>query len=150
MCQAIALPHTGVTVDALLFDRSFSWSLQAVDYDGNTPLIWSAREGHRGCVNILLDNEASTMTPDENGNTALHFSCQVQCSVPYEWYILLNYFKHVSCEFDQFNWSILIFANWVMLWLGVCTYVFLLEDIGQCQDPPLDSARVNRTICKKS
>ncbi len=50
---------------------------QAVDYDGNTPLIWATRGGHRDCVGHLLDSGASTKTPDENGNTALHFSCQV-------------------------------------------------------------------------
>lgn len=55
----------------------FALLTQAVDYDGNTPLIWATRGGHRGCVGHLLDNGASTKTPDENGNTALHFSCQV-------------------------------------------------------------------------
>lgn len=55
----------------------FCLVVQIVDYDGNTPLIWAARGGHRACVGHLLDYGASTKTPDENGNTALHFSCQV-------------------------------------------------------------------------
>lgn len=56
----------------------FVLPFQAIDYDGNTPLIWATRGGHRACVGHLLDNGASTKTPDENGNTALHFACQVR------------------------------------------------------------------------
>lgn len=51
---------------------------QAQDYDGNTPLIWAARGGHRACVNRLLDHGADATMVDENGNTALHFACQVR------------------------------------------------------------------------
>lgn len=50
---------------------------QVQDYDGNTPLMWAAREGHRACVNLLLDHGADESVADENGNTALHFACQV-------------------------------------------------------------------------
>lgn len=99
MVSQLSIPRTNrsneVRCNIVLKSVSFSWLclgrrvpnirthmfVQAQDYDGNTPLIWASRGGHRECVHRLLDHGAETTIPDENGNTALHFACQVGCTV---------------------------------------------------------------------
>lgn len=52
----------------------WGFDVNAVDYQGRTPLIWSAREGFAECIEYLLGCGADRNHCDEDGWTALQYS----------------------------------------------------------------------------